>query len=214
MASGNLNKKTVQLLNRSGFPLIYLRPCNDDLYSFSLSLGNAIDHNEFGPFVDKHSAEELRECGASLFLSRDKMAGVGVWPDGNIRAVFKDRRSKSGYAIGELILTALDAGGEKLDCFDGRLRVLYSKFGFIPVARVKFNPEYAPENWKNEFGTPDIIFWIHCGDSVETVAKNIGCYRKYTDRDIFSLPCFEDYDEARRYRDKKLEEQKLRRQRP
>lgn len=206
MAPGNLSKRTILFLKLSGFPLIYLRRCSEDLSSFSVALSNAIDNNEYGPFVDKHSPEELRESGASLFLSRDKMAGVGVWPDGNIRAVFRDRRSKAGRAVGELMLTAIEAGGKKLDCYDGRLRYLYALFGFIPVARVKFDPQYAPANWKDRFGTPDIIFWVHCGDPTETVAQKIAKYRKYTDRDIQALPCFDDYDEACRYRDKILED--------
>ena len=166
MDAGNLSKRTKKLLQYNGFPLIYLHKCGDDLSSFSHALDAAVDNNEFGPYVDKHSPEELRREGVTAFLSRDRMAGVAVWPDGNIRAVFSDRRSKHRRAIGELLLTALSAGGTKLDCFDGFLRVIYAKFGFIPVARVKFECEHAPENWKSSFGEPDIIFWKHCGDPV------------------------------------------------
>lgn len=203
MDTGTLSKKTQYLLRQCDFPPIYLHECTDGFFSFSAALANAVDYNEFGPYVDKHSPNELCTSGARAFLSRSQMSGIAVWPDGNIRAVFNDRRSGVRFAIGELMLTALSVGGKKLDCFDGTLRIIYSKFGFIPVARVKFDPAFAPDNWKEKFGTPDIIFWMHCGDPVETVAANILKYRKYTPKDIQDLPCFDGYDEACRYRDAK-----------
>lgn len=103
------------------------------------------------------------------------------------------------------MLTALSAEGTKLDCYDGALRGIYAKFGFIPVARVKFDWDFAPENWKAEFGEPDVVFWMHCGDSVETVAEKIGEYPTYCKEDIEELPCFDDYDAAYEYRDALIE---------
>ena len=189
--------------------MIYLRRCEDNFFSFSSALEDAVDYNEFGPYVDKHSSKELQRAQAVAFLSRDKKAGIAIWPDGNIRAVFKDKRSSTKFAIGELMFTALAFGGNKLDCFDGFLRILYSKFGFVPVARVPFDPQFQPENWSEEkFGRPDIIFWMHCGDSVEEVAEKFGKYPKYSKDDIVALPCFEDYDAAYKHRDKMLEELK------
>lgn len=206
MDGRNLSKKAQELLKDKGFPLIHLRKCEDNFYPFSTALKEAVNNNEFGPYVDNHSPEELQHTHAVAFLSRNKKAGVAVWPDGNIRAVFNDKRSPIKRAIGELMLTALSSGGNKLDCFDGMLRVIYSKFGFIPVAKVRFDPKFQPENWnEDKFGRPDIIFWMHCGDSVEDVAEKIGKYRKYTNSDIAALPCFEDYDAAYEYRDKMLE---------
>ena len=191
-------------MQRKGFPLIHLHDSAGDLFSFSKALELAIDHNEYGAYVDKHTPYELAECGARAFLSRDKMAGVAVWPDGNICSVFKDNRSSTSNAIGELLLTAISVGGTKLDCFDGFLRIIYSKFGFIPVARVKFDRQFAPPNWRSSFGEPDIIFWIHSGDSVEDVVQKIGSYPKFTPKDIEHLPCFESYDQAYQYRDSLL----------
>lgn len=204
MDFGNLSRKTKRILTQNNLPLIHLHECKGEFYSFSNALERAVDHNEFGPYVDKHSPEELRESGARAFLSRDKMAGVAVFPDGNIRAVFRDNRSKAKFARVELMLTALSVGGNKLDCFDGMLTVIYSKFGFIPVARVKFNPEFAPENWKDSFGQPDIIFWVHNGDSVETVAERMLTYPQYSPSDISALPCYDSYDDAYSARDKLL----------
>ncbi len=201
MAKGTLSKHTQDILKSKGFPLIYLHECGDDISSFSSALGNAVDHNTYGPFVCKHTPEELRESKAITFLSRNKMAGIAVWPDGNIGAAFNDKRSPHRFAIGELMLTALDAGGNKLDCFDGVLRRAYAKFGFVPVARVRFDWNYAPENWKKEFGNPDVIFWRHCGDPVELVAQRINTYPIYSREYITKLPCLENYEAAYQYRD-------------
>ena len=168
---------------------------------FSKSLENAIDYNEHGPYVDKQSPEDLLETGARVFLASDGKAGVAVWPDGNIGALFKDSRSQKSKAVGELILTALSVGGNKLDCYNGFLQNLYASFGFIPVARVIFCREYAPDNWRDKFGEPDVVFWIHCGDPVGTVANKVGKYPLYSKSYIENLPVFSSYEEAYRYRD-------------
>ena len=201
MAEGTLSKQTQKILKSKGFPLIYLHECGDDISSFSKALGNAVDYNTFGPFVSKHTPEDLRESRALTFLSRDRMAGIAVWPDGNIGAAFNDRRSRNRKAIGELMLTALSAGGNKLDCFDGFLRRAYAKFGFTPVARVKFDWNYAPENWQKKFKEPDVIFWVHCGDPVELVAKKINSYPTYNQEYVNSLRYFDSYEAAYQYRD-------------
>ena len=205
MDAGNLSRQAKLLLQSKGFPLIHLHSCEDDLSSFSRALANAVDHNTYGPYVDKHTPEELRESGAQAFLSRNKMAGIAVWPGGNIGAVFNDRDSPYRNAIGELMLTALSAGGTKLDCYNGPLRRLYAKFGFIPVARVKFNWESAPENWRVDLGEPDILLWMHCGDPVEVVAHKIGLYPTYSQNDVEHLPYF-GYEEASVFRDERLAE--------
>ena len=205
MDAGNLSKRAQLILQKKGFSLIGLRECklDEEFSSFSKALSNAVDHNAHGPFVDKRSTTELKESGARPFLSLDRMAGIAVWPDGNIGAAFKDSRSLNGHALGELILTALSIGGNKLDCYNGGLAVLYAMFGFIPVARVSFDWGFAPKNWSSVFGTPDVIFWIHCGNSVETVARKIYDYPPLSEYDLSNLPCFDTYEEAYQYRDNK-----------
>lgn len=203
MDAGNLNSITLRILQLKGFAQIGLQECEPKDFSlFSSALGNAIDFNRHGPFVDKQSVSDLLESKARVFLGEDRKSGVAVWPDGNIGALFKDRRSKKkGSAAGELILTALNVGGIKLDCYNGFLSNLYSSFGFIPVARVKFNRMFAPDNWRSEFKEPDVVFWIHCGDTVGAVAKKLGSYYLYSTEEIGKLPCFPSYDDAYEYRD-------------
>lgn len=199
---GGILSKQIQLnLWARGFPALNLRECNDDFQPFCAALATAVDHNVYGPYVDKHSPEELRAANVKAFLSENKMAGIAVWPNGNIRAVFNDKRSPFRKAIGELMLTALLAGGNRLDCFDGFLSVLYPMFGFIPVSRVMFDPRFAPEGWRDEFGTPDIIFFRHCGDSPEKVACSIGDYPECGQDDLLRIPYFASYEEARKFRD-------------
>lgn len=199
MDGGNLSIQILETLRAKGFPPLGLRECQGDFGPFCAALAAAVDHNYYGPYVDTHTPAELRAAGARAFLSKDKKAGIAVWPDGNIRAAFSDRRSIYHPASGELLLTALAAGGDRLDCFDGFLSVLYPMFGFIPVARVKFDPKFAPENWQDEFGTPDIVFFKHCGHSPEKTAGLIGSYPDYPD--LSQLPCLNSYEEAREYRD-------------
>lgn len=202
MDAGNLSKEISQILQRKGFAHIGLRECGrDDLSTFSNALSHAIAHNRHGPYVDRQSPEGLEETGARVFLARDGKAGVAVWPDGNIGALFKDAESKNGRATGELLLTALSVGGSKLDCYDGFLANLYASFGFIPVARVKFDRKFASDDWRDEFGEPDVIFWMHCGDPVRTVAEKMNTYPFPSKSGKEALPVFSSYEEAYRYRD-------------
>lgn len=201
MDGRNLNLQIRCELIARGFSLFDLRECGDDLAPFCAALSYAVDHNKFGPYVDKHTPEEMCAAGARAFLSQDRMAGIAVWPDGNIRAIFNDRRSPYRKAIGELMLTALSAGGDRLDCFDGFLSALYPMFGFIPVSRVAFDPLFAPDGWRDEFGAPNIIFFKHCGDPPEKVAHSIGSYPSYSKEILLQLPGFDSYEAARKFRD-------------
>lgn len=180
---------------------IHLRTSPNILGDFSVALSNAIAENEYGPFVSPQSVRELRDSNATVFLSRDKMAGVAVWPDGNIGALFHNKSSRIRPARPELLLTALAYGGVKLDCFNGVLAKLYGDAGFIPVARVAFDHRFAPNGWRTEWGTPDIIFWYHNGDPPLIVAKNYGNYREIGNNELSNLKLFRCYEEAYEYRD-------------
>lgn len=58
--------------------------------------------------------------------------------------------------------------------------------------------EYAPDDWNYERdGRPDIIFWIHNGESAEQIAKTLGAREM---PDLSHLPLM-DYEEAAKYRD-------------
>ncbi len=198
-----INENSRSALNKIGVTDNEFRETtgNPELFSFALESGKS--SNENGVMVDSHTADELRNEGAITFLAKDNMSGGAVMPDGNITAVFKNSKSKSRRAGVDIITTALENGGNKLDCYGKNLLSLYASLGFEPVARVKFNAEYAPEGWDfDKFGMPDIYVMKHNGQSTDLVVSNLesGNIKTYTEAEIENLPYME-YDDAMSYRD-------------
>ena len=65
-----------------------------------------------------------------------------------------------------------------------------------------FNLKFAPDDWNFERdGTPDIVFWIHNGDTAEDVIINFGRYAVSWE----TVKSFETYEEAGKYRDELIE---------
>lgn len=205
-----IDQSTRQIMNQRGIVDFGLRESTGDNASFSRALDVAKASNPHGAFVDSQSAENLNAEGTRTFMSPDGMAGAAVKQDGDIVGVFKNSTDRRKGAVGDLIITALSNGGDKLDCYGMALGDKYTQLGFVPVARMDFNPEYATD-WKPEFGTPDVIFWMHNGDSPQTVASKYGSYQTYSNDYIKSLPTFTDYEAAGQYRDMLLEQQKAQR---
>lgn len=59
-----------------------------------------------------------------------------------------------------LVNQAVENGAKRLDCYDinGGLPRLYSRNGFKPVARMKWD-DYAPDGWDyDKNGRPDVVF--------------------------------------------------------
>lgn len=207
VSSGVLvNSDTRQTMNERGMVDFGLRESTGDNASFSRALDAAKASNPHGAFVDSQPAENLNAEGTRTFMSPDGMAGAAVKQDGDIVGVFKNSTDTRPGAVNDLIITALSNGGDKLDCYGMGLGKKYTQLGFVPVARMDFNPEYATD-WKPEFGTPDVIFWMHNGDSPQTVASKYGSYQTYSNDYIKSLPTFTDYEVAGQYRDMLLAQQ-------
>lgn len=166
---------------------------------FFHAIGKAKKTNQYGPFVEQHSLSDY--ANMQMFLTVDGQAGIAIEPDGNIVSVFNGGKEKKvSYTM---LLVALANGGNKLDCFDGFLALHYAMFGFQPIARVKFNDKFAPDDWNYERdGRPDIIFWIHNGDSWQNVIQRLGTYPLNS-----SEAYFESYDEAKVFRDAILKRQ-------
>lgn len=176
----------------------------DDGVSFFNAITQAKKENPYGAYVTAYNANDY--TGFRTMLDDTGKAGIAVKPDGDIISVFNNPTSGRKKAVSTLLINALDAGGTKLDNFDGTLSEKYEQHGFVPVARVAFDREYAPDGWNYERdGTPDVIFWVHNGDTPEQVAQKIGTYEHY---DTSRLPLFGDYDSAQAYRDSLLERQR------
>lgn len=203
-SSGVLSLNTQNILRSKGKNVIPLKSENTPA-SFYSAIGEAKIDNPHGAYVTQYDAEDYSKM--KLFLSEDQTAGIAVKQDGDIVSVFKNtKRNKTKGAISSLLLTAIENGGEKLDNFNGELSRMYTEHGFIPVSRCAFNREFAPSDWDYaKFKEPDIIFWMHNGESAETVASKIGSYPVY---DFSKIPLFPDYDSAMQYRDEQIERAK------
>lgn len=202
----NLSENTyLQRPHKNGRPSyepVKLRSAGVEEFAEATRVGK--QDNPHGAFVDLHTPEEYEKMKVRL-LSEDGKSGIAVEEDGNIVNLFSANSSTNGSSRA-LFIAAIENGGVKGDNFGPRLTDLYTQMGAIPVARVKFNDEFAPDGWNYEQdGRPDIIFWMHNGESASEVAKKIGSYEQV---DVGALPLFDSYDEAAAYRDKLLEDRK------
>ena len=204
-----LNPKTQEALSQSGVVSLELIDSSDDSNAFSIALSEAraSDTNN-GWAVTPKTAKELVDNKVRTIMTSDKNAGLGVAPDGDIEAVFKNQNGGQARVLDTLIPAALEMGGNKLDCYGTGLVRLYSKYGFVPVARVEFNPDYANDGWTPDKGTPDIFVMVHNGDSADTVVSNKGKYKQWTTEELNELPLYdkEKYYDACAYRDSLLPE--------
>lgn len=201
---------------KHGAPDLGLRGTTD-YEAFSEALDAARTANRNGAMVDPQSVKELTEHGAKTFLNADGTAGVAVESDGNIVGVFKNPSNRTRKAAFDLLLNAIANGGDHLDCYvlqpevsPTNLGGIYAQLGFEPVAYLRFNREYADPSWDyDSFGEPDVVMWVHNGDSVETVAERINTYPDYSPAQIRET-CkeFTDYDEAKAYQKEQLEKRK------
>jgi len=145
--------------------------------------------------VEIKTPEELAE--ARLFRTENG-SGFAIKPDGDIVAVFASKTEPSGGGY-SMLQAAVQAGGRKLDAFDTYLPAIYETAGFRPVARVRWNDDFAPPNWNKadfaEFnnGEPDVILFVYdpnyFGGKVD-------------------IPSFNDYDEAAKIQDAELQKVK------
>lgn len=170
---------------------------------FFNAITTAKANNAYGAFVHAYSKEEYEKGDMELFLLNDGqnkgMGGVAVKEDGDIVSVFKHPDCKVSGIVGKYLLPkALEHGGNHLDCFNykGGLPGMYAQMGFVPVSKVKFEDEFAPEDWNYEHGRPDIVFMVH-DSSVEQV-KHIDSKEitKQTLKQIDELEYSENYDVA------------------
>lgn len=156
--------------------------------------------NPDGFKMDIHWSADYGNWKRKTFQSNDGMSSITIKDDGDITSLVS---KPWGWRWKNLVLTAIKNWGDKLDCYADFLPDFYQNAGFEPVARVKFNPEYAPADWKGK-GQDIIVMMRRNDDSVEKVDKNWG---KYEVQSLNDLPVME-YDEALAYRDMLLEERK------
>jgi len=108
-----------------------------------------------------------------MFVTDDGKAGYALKGD-EIVSVFVHSDSKYRGAAGSLIASAVELGGRRLDCYDTVLPAVYAREGFVPVARIDWNGEYAPDDW--DYGTysgfndgrPDVVLMAYDPAAVDS----------------------------------------------
>ena len=205
-----VNERLQQEFSRHGVSALTVADASGDAQGFTDKLTQARDADgENGWCVSPKTAQELQ--GVRLITDPTGGAGLGVTGDGDITAVFKNPNAQIRKAMNTMIPAALELGGNKLDCYGEGLVKLYSKYGFVPVARVAFNEAYANPGWDASKGTPDIYFMMHNGKSVADVIADFqnGTYQTYSREYLDNLPRWgkEGYDAAWDYRDGLLAKQ-------
>ena len=153
--------------------------------AYNAEMKAALRGNPTAPQVEIKSPDEL--SGMSLFKT-DAGSGFAIKPDGDIVAVYAtpDEPRGGSYAM---LQAAVEAGGRKLDAFNTYLPGIYETVGFRPVAKLKWNDEYAPPGWDKEVfkkfqnGEPDVAFFVYDPD--------------YTGKNgVANVPYVDDYDDA------------------
>lgn len=204
--SGELrvSDKLQEAQRKRGTPTYAVRDTTADPVSYeqALTAGRNSDPSN-GWCVTPKSAQALKDGKVRTFMNDNGTVGVGIAPDGDIVAVFKNKNGGPPKALDTMIPIAIEQGGDRLDCYGEGLAKLYAKYGFEPVARVEFNKAYANEGWSPDKGEPYIYVMKHNGDSADTVAQKMGTYPKITDDQLAALPTYgkNDYDAALAYRD-------------
>lgn len=206
--SGNLGVSRIVLLSEAARKTLEQRGvvpaefASADNAAFSSALTAARDADtRNGWAVTPEPGAKLDQRGARSFLTGNGTSGFAITPDGDIIGVFSNKAAGAPFGMTQQILPlAVANGGVKLDCYGGRLVSLYERNGFVPVARVKFDPAQANPGWTPDKGSPDIYFMMHNGDSADTMVQNYGKYRLSTPEELNALPVM-SYDEAAAYRD-------------
>lgn len=158
---------------------------------------------ENGWCVTFKPAKELADDNIRTFMNESGTTGFGIAQNGDIVAVFKNKNGGPKKALDTLMPIAIEQGGDRLDCYGEGLVRVYSQYGFVPVARVEFNPEYANDGWTPDKGNPYIYFMVHNGDAASVVAEKRGTYPQFTKEQLDALPTYgkENYEAAMEYRD-------------
>lgn len=198
--------ETQAAVAQSGATPLELRDTTSDPQLFSTALEEARQKNPHGLMVSPKTVEELNQPGTITFMSADNMAGALVTADGDIEAVFKNPQSKAKRAVTPLLITAVENGGHKLDCYGDGLVQKYNQSGFEAVAKIPFNAGEAEAGWT--YGNQDVyVMKLRDGVTAQDIAGQLGKsemdggFHIQTGAELANLPVFDDYDEALAYRD-------------
>ena len=191
------NPETLGKYEEAGLtvPKITQVDAKNSAQSYSTDMAEAMSKHEMGLQVTIQKPEDILD---SKLFRTEHGGGFAIKPDGDIVGVFNpiEAPSGSGYSMLQL---AIDQGGKKLDAFRTYLPDVYETVGMKPVARVKWNDDYAPEGWSKETfgkynnGEPDLVLFVH--------DKNY-----FSGVNLDDLPLFKEYDDAQKIQTQALKE--------
>lgn len=131
---------------------------------FQGALLDSKESHKHGAAVDCYEVEEYERM--RLFLTPDLTAGFALDGD-NIISGFVHPRSRHRGCVGTMLALAISLGGRRTDCFDPVLPSLYAPLGMVPVSRLTWNDNYAPEGWDYALsGRPDVVFMAYDPEAV------------------------------------------------
>lgn len=138
----------------------------------------------------EHTTEYLDSC--QKFLTPDGKCGYIINADGDFGNLFNNGSVKGAGKTA--IAEAIENGARTLDCYDGFLPKLYAEYGWEPVAKIKFNDEYAPAGWDyDKLGRPDIVIMAYQGGDRATIKERAGSFPAYEPPKEYS----DDFDKAK-----------------
>ena len=123
------------------------------------------DGNKFGSSVDVFKPSDYK--GYDLIITSSKpgeSVTISISPEGEAGSVTKSPGA-TAQDVHAAFDMAISTGKVRfLNGFETILPDKYAGYGFTPVARLKFNPEFQPEGWstatysKYNGGQPDVVF--------------------------------------------------------
>lgn len=131
---------------------------------YSRLINEAKVDNRFGASVYVYPTEEYTDM--RLFLSSDGTAGFALKGD-DIVSAFKAGNSPHRAVAYSMVRIGVALGGRRLDAFDTVLPSIYSASNFRVASRMRWNDEYAPDDWSKETfaafnnGEPDVVFMAY-----------------------------------------------------
>lgn len=148
--------------------------------------------NKYASSVYVYSEEEYADM--RLMLTDDGKAGIAIKGGKELVSVFALQGSEHSGCVNSLVEQSVSLGVTHLDCYDTVLPRLYAEEGFLPVARMEWNDDYAPDGWDYETygryngGRPDVVFMKYDPSALDTAYTHL----EGTDRGAYT----DDYDEG------------------
>lgn len=156
-------------------PEMYELDAQKDAGAFSNAITASAKDHKYGASVYVYPVEEYKDM--RLFVSDDGSTGFALKSDGDIVSVYSMQDSQYKGSAYNNILTAVEQGGTKLDCFDTVLPKIYNRCGFEETERLTWDDQYMPDGWDKETynkynnGEPDVVMMEYTGFKPELLAK-------------------------------------------